>query len=107
MEEKNKTTIDESVPESIKGWNWGAFFLHGIWGLGNKTYIALLAFVPVVNVPVMIFLGLKGNEIAWKNKEWDSIEHFKTVQRNWNVAGMATFSIYIIVVLIEFGRAIF
>jgi len=101
MEEK-KTQIDDSIPESIKGWNWGAFFLHGIWGLANKTYVALLAFVPVVNVPIMIFLGIKGNELAWKYKKWDSVEHFKAVQRNWNIAGMIAFAIYAIVVLVEF-----
>ncbi|MDZ7719216.1 MAG: hypothetical protein U5K72_10415 [Balneolaceae bacterium] len=102
MEKSAKTNIDESVPKSIKGWNWGAFFLHGIWGLGNKTYIALLGFVPVINVPVMIYLGLKGNELAWQYKKWDSPEHFLSVQRNWNIAGMVAFAIYAVVVLWEF-----
>ena len=23
------------LPAELKGWNWGAFFLHVIWGIGN------------------------------------------------------------------------
>ena len=30
------------VPDEIKGWCWGAFFLGFIWGLSNRTYISLL-----------------------------------------------------------------
>jgi uncharacterized membrane protein YdfJ with MMPL/SSD domain len=28
-------------------------------------------------------LGARGNEWAWQNKRWDSIEHFKKTQRTW------------------------
>lgn len=107
MEQSAKVNIDESTPEEIKGWNWGAFFLHGIWGIANKTYIALLGFVPILNIPVMIFLGLKGNELAWKYKEWNSVEEFKASQRPWNIAGMVAFGIYMIVVLMEAWDIIF
>lgn len=101
MNENLEENIDNSIPEIIKGWNWGAFFLNGIWGLGNKTYIALLGFVPIINVPVMVYLGLKGNELAWKNKQWDSVHQFKTVQKKWNIAGLAALAIYLFVVLRE------
>jgi hypothetical protein len=97
----NQPNTDDSTPEEIKGWNWGAFFLHGIWGIANKTYIALLGFVPVVNIPVMFFLGLRGNELAWKYKKWDSVEDFKSSQRTWNIAGMVAFGIYAIIILTE------
>lgn len=106
MEQSTEVITDDSVPESIKGWNWGAFFLNGFWGLANKTYIALLAFVPVINVPVMIYLGLKGNEMSWKNKEWSSIEHFKSIQKKWNIAGLVAFAIYGIVVLVDFWGSV-
>lgn len=103
MENTTDDNIEDSFPNEIEGWNWGAFFLNGFWGIGNKTYIALLAFVPVINVPVMIYLGLKGNELAWGNKNWESIEHFKEIQRKWNIAGLIAFAIYAIVVLWEFS----
>lgn len=106
MDNQSKQDVTDSVPTEIDQWNWGAFFLNGIWGLGNKTYIALLAFVPVVNVVMMFILGFKGNKMAWMNKEWESVEHFKRVQRYWNIAGMIAFGLYIVVFIMEFWAII-
>src|SRR5215813_2581633 len=50
------------VPPEIRGWNWGAFLLNWIWGICNDTYIALLMFVPLVNVVMIFVLGAKGSE---------------------------------------------
>lgn len=102
MENRSEQSTEQSIPKEIEGWNWGAFFLNGIWGIGNKTYIALFAFIPIINVFMMFFLGFKGNKMAWKNKEWESIEHFKTVQRYWNVAGLVALTLYIILFIVEF-----
>ena len=79
--------------EAPKGWNWGAFFLNWIWGIGNKTYIALLMFIPFVNIVMLFMLGAKGNEWAWKNREWESVEQFKKVQKAWAVWGFILFLI--------------
>lgn len=56
------------VPPEIMRWNWGAFFLNWIWGIGHSTYIALLMFVPLVNVVMPFVLGAKGSEWAWRNR---------------------------------------
>jgi len=77
-----------AVPREVDRWNWGAFLLNWIWGIGNNTLIALLALVPVVNLVMMIVLGAKGSEWAWRNKRWESVEQFKRVQRNWAIAGV-------------------
>jgi Cytochrome oxidase complex assembly protein 1 len=77
------------APSEIARWNWGAFLLNWIWGIGNNTFIALLALVPFVNLVMIFVLGAKGSEWAWRNKNWESVEHFKRVQRNWAVAGAA------------------
>lgn len=88
------------VPECISnGFNWGAFFLNWIWGLGNKTYIALVilavSFVPFLGTLAAfgfcIWLGIKGNELAWQNKKWESVEHFKSVQKTWTIWGIVLF----------------
>lgn len=76
------------VPPQIKGWNWGAMLLNWIWGLGNSTYLALLMFVPFVNFVMFFVLGAKGNEWAWRNKRWESVEHFQRVQRRWTQASL-------------------
>jgi hypothetical protein len=75
------------VPPEIDRWNWGAFFLNWIWGIGNDTLIALLALVPLVNIVVLFVLGAKGSSWAWRNKKWESIEHFKRIQRQWAIWG--------------------
>jgi hypothetical protein len=71
------------VPDAIKGLNWGAFLLNWIWGIGNRTWFGLAALLPVVGWIVPFFLLIKGNEWAWRNKRWDSVEHFRWVQRRW------------------------
>ena len=81
-----KTSI---VPEEIKGWNWGAFILSCIWAIGNKTWIGLLAIIPCVGIVMSFILGIKGNEWAWKNKKWESVEQFQKTQKKWTFWGIA------------------
>ena len=84
MESATKIT---AMPQELERWNWGAFFLNWIWGLGNGTPIALLCLVPGANLVMPFVLGAKGNAWAWENKQWTSIEEFRRTQRNWAVAG--------------------
>lgn len=77
-------------PAELNHWNWGAFLLNWIWAIGNQVWIGLLvllSFIPVIggiiSLVMVIMLGIKGNEWAWKARKWDSVEHFKTVQRKW------------------------
>ena len=76
------------VPMELDRWNWGAFLLNWIWGIGNDTYIALLMFVPGVNIVMLFVLGFKGNRWAWRNKRWIDVDHFKRVQRKWAIWGV-------------------
>lgn len=82
---QGKTAI---VPEEIKGWSWGAFLLGWIWAIGNKTWIGLLTLIPYLGWVMFIILGIKGREWAWKSKNWESIEHFQTVQKKWTQWGV-------------------
>ena len=75
------------IPPEIDRWNWGAFFLSWIWGIGNATPIALLTLVPLVGFVMLFVLGARGSRWAWRNKRWDSVEHFKRVQRKWAICG--------------------
>ncbi len=83
------------VPPEIDRWNWGAFLLHWIWGIGNDTLIALLMFVPFVNIVMPFVLGVKGSAWAWRNNRWESVEHFKRVQRKWAIWGVAAYAFVI------------
>ena len=85
--------LSSTVPPEIRGWNWGAFFLTWVWGIGNRVWLAFIALIPVpfVGLAMMIILGLKGNEWAWQCKKWDSIEQFRRRQRIWMYWGIAGF----------------
>ncbi len=72
------------VPFEIASkWNWGAFLFPVIWGLANHVYQALWCFVPIVGIFYSFYLGSKGNAFAWKYRYWESVEHFRKVQRRW------------------------
>jgi hypothetical protein len=87
------------VPPEIQGLNWGAFLLSWIWGLGNGVMIALLALIiPFFN----IYLLIKGNELAWKAKRWDSVEAFQATQRKWMMAGLILIGVTLALVCISF-----
>lgn len=75
---------DDGLPPGVAGWSWGAFLLNWIWAIGNRTWIGLLALVPYVGFGVAIWLGIKGREMAWRAREWESVEHFNRVQRSWS-----------------------
>jgi hypothetical protein len=78
------------VPFELQGWNWGAFLLTWIWGIGNSVWMALLALIPfpLVALAIACILGVKGNEWAWQSKRWDSIEQFRKTQRTWMIWGI-------------------
>ena len=101
------------VPLEIKGWSWGGFLLTWIWGIFNGTFITLLMFIPLVNIVMWFIIGAKGREWAWRNKRWESVEHFKKVQRQWGIAGLvfvvafapAIFGIFATTVLLQLNVA--
>ncbi len=89
--------IEELIPDGIKGWSWGAFLLNWVWAIGNKTWIGLLALIPYVGFVMAIILGFKGREWAWKNKQWDSVEHFNRVQKKWSYWGVMIVVISVVI----------
>jgi hypothetical protein len=77
----------QPIPPEIDRWNWGAFLLNWIWGIGNNTFIALLTLIPLVGFVMPFVLGAKGSRWAWRNGRWDSVDHFRRVQRRWAIWG--------------------
>lgn len=76
------------IPPEIDRWNWGAFLLNWVWGIGNNTFIALLTLIPLVGLVMPFVLGAKGSRWAWRNGRWDSVAHFRRVQRLWAIWGV-------------------
>lgn len=67
-----------------------------VWALGNKTWIGLLAFIPYIGFIMAFVLGFKGREWAWRNKKWESVEHFQRVQRKWSMWSLVFVAIALI-----------
>ncbi len=92
MENTSGQGKSATVPAEIDRWNWGAFLLNWIWGIGNNTFIALLMFVPFINMVMPFVLGAKGSAWAWRNNRWESVEHFKRVQRKWAIGALIAYA---------------
>lgn len=79
------------VPNEVRRWNWGAFFLTWIWGIGNNVLVSFLVWLPFLGFIWPIVLGIKGGEWAWQKKRWESVAHFQRVQRIWAWVGFGVF----------------
>lgn len=98
---------NQEVPQEIKKWNWGAFSLNIIWGIGNKTYLPLLYLIPLFNLVWVFICGFKGNEWAWRDGNYTDVETFKQVQKTWSRAGIAMFIIQIVIILLYLVFVVF
>lgn len=92
-------TIDRPTPEDLKKWNWGAFFFNWLWGVCNGVYwplaVLVLTFIfqivlfplgSIISLGLSVYLGIKGTELSWDAKTWDSFDSFKKTQHKWAVA---------------------
>ena len=80
------------IPPGVKRWNWAAFLMPAVWGLfSGVPFTALLfgaALLPspfgqIILLGAGVFLGFRGNELAWRGKKWRSVEHFNAFQKTW------------------------
>lgn len=94
------------VPAEAQGLNWGAFFFTWIWAIVNNAgvlWIVIGFFLSFLSpIPQIIFL-IKGNELAWKGKQWASAEAFKATQRKWAMAGLILFAAVIVLACVGGG----
>jgi len=90
------------LPAGVAGWSWGGFAFSWIWAVCNGSWLGLLALIPGIGLVVRIVLGINGREWAWRNKRWDSVEHFNRVQRRWSIAA----SLFLAVPLIGIVAAV-
>lgn len=77
-------------PAELNGWNWGAFFMGWIWALGMSNVIAFLLCFFLGGIGNIV-VGIKGNEWAWKTRQFASVEEFRAVQHAWAVWGVVLF----------------
>ena len=92
--------VNGPMPAELHGWNWGAFCLSWIWGIGNRTYISFLMFLSPLNFIMPFVLGAKGNEWAWKNRKFESVAQFRATQKAWTIWGLSILGFSILMIII-------
>ena len=89
----------------MSGWSWGAFALTWIWLLAHRLtlwgLLALLAWLlgGVLALPVAIYLGVKGNELAWTHRPFRDLAHFRATEGHWRAWGIAIFLVWGVFIL--------
>lgn len=112
LSNRHKYSDKNFIDNTLKGWNWGAFYFTFIWGFFNtRWYIGILMFFiewgflyvlinlghilfkpgifPVIFIPCganliyKILLGIFGNKLSWSLKNWNGIENFAVAQEQW------------------------
>lgn len=99
------------VPVEIKGWNWGALLLPWGWFLTNRVWggfwIWILCWIPQWGVGITVLYALlsasKGNEWAWKSRQWKSVAAFKKHQLLWAITGVIFWGCMIFATLYKKG----
>jgi hypothetical protein len=83
-----ESAVAGPVESELNKWNWGAFLLGPIWGIGHGVFRSLLTLVPIYGIYEWIMLGRKGNRWAWEARQWDTVESFRATQRKWAMWGI-------------------
>ena len=109
-----------TLPADVaRKFNWGAFYFTWIWGLNHKAYITLLVFVlgcvpylgSIAHIGFAIWIGTKGNQMAWDSGRFRSIDEMMECQRIWAKWALwvfiATFSLILIVFIIAAATGAF
>lgn len=92
----NEETINETDKQKLTKWNWAAFLMAPFWTLANKLdKWFLLTVIPGVNVVAIIYLGLKGNRLAYEKSTIRNISEFMLFQAHWNKWAIRIMSISI------------
>lgn len=82
---------DVTEMDRLGGWNWGAFLMGWIWLVAMKPLygvIGLVAGMFGLGLFVNIYLGIKGNQLAWAHRPFKDREEFNQVMRAWTVWGV-------------------
>lgn len=95
----NTVINTKNTTRGIKGWNWAAYGLSLIWGPFNGLWLWCLVLLAILykfdgSISILIvfivslFLGFKGNELAWKFGKWKSPKEFISIQQKWRIWGI-------------------
>ena len=75
----------------VQGWNLGAFWFGWLWAVAHRLtglgiamlVISIIPYVGIISLGLAIYLGVKGNELAWERRPFRDVEDFRACQRVW------------------------
>ena len=88
------------VPPELQGWSWAGFLMSWIWSIAHSAWLGLVLCL-LTGLIGMIVQGIKGNEWAWQNRRWESVEQFKATQRVWVIWGLALLALSVVISIIS------
>lgn len=88
------------VPPEIQGWSWAGFLMSWIWSIAHSAWLGLVLCL-LLGIIGNIVQGVKGNEWAWQNRRWESIEQFKATQRVWVIWGLVLLGVGVVIWIIS------
>ena len=92
-----------ALETELQKWNWGAFLLTWIWGIGNGVYRSFLTLIPIYGIYEWFMLGRNGNRWAYEKRPADSVESFRKTQRKWAMWGIIVDAVILIILLASSG----
>lgn len=94
------------ISEQLKGFNLGAFGLFWVWAFAHRLYLwgilgLLFWIMPIIGIipgfAIALYLGIKGNRLAWESKTYQNLPQFKDAQRTWSIVGGVILGLRILV----------
>ncbi len=79
------------LPDEARGFSWGAFLCGPLWGFPYRVWVSILSWLPGIGALVWLWMGFNGREMAWRAREWPSVEAFLQAERRWMRVGLVLF----------------
>ncbi len=103
---------DAAMLPHVQGGNLGAFWFSWIWAFSHRLtgwgiailVISFIPYVSIINLGLAIYIGIKGNELAWERRPFRDVEDFRACQRVWRswAIGFIIATVAIVVLAIIF-----
>ncbi len=89
-----------SLPPRMRRWNWGAWFFGWIWAVAHRVPLGWVLFILMVPFSAL-YLGMRGNHIAWKYRRFSGPEEFYWTEVAWGRAGIAAIALSLVLVVLR------
>ena len=98
---------DPAALREVSGWNWGAFLGSWVWAFAHRMPLLGVAtllgwfFWGIFGLAAAIYLGVSGNELAWRSRSFESVAQFREVQRRWAMWSPVAFTVTVVLLVVS------